>query len=463
MRGGITPVFVETVPEELEDGVLYLSIRYNTAAHLCACGCGMKVVTPLHPTAWEMHWDGRTVSLSPSIGNWQFPCRSHYFIRRNRIVKARGLAGWKIERDRERDRRKRSAWFRHRASQTGGEAQKAPLLGRAPVDEQGSAGSRSYPDHAAGGPEASRGGGRSGDAAAEPPVRGRRGDSVRDLMTRRKALDSLATHAENAPAVALSISRSPDMAAYGTSDLHLRDLMGHIAMHLLASGQSLAYSADLRADGFPDLLLQLLIRHQGHSHHCGKIAVTDYLAWPVHIRMTLEQLDEFCVGHGEAVRLTFLAQDGAKLTWEQRRAMPPREPGAGEWESGLSAMRATMCGETVARIAAGGRIEGYKGRMPGVAEEVLLSLEARQPVFLLGGFGGCARGIAETIGLVERKDRSPQGWAGSEKFSQYTPDDMHNGLSREDNAILADTPHIDVMVRLAWAGVQRSLKQAAAS
>ena len=321
---------------------------------------------------------------------------------------------------------------------------------------------RPYPDNAAGGPETSRGGGRPGSAAAGPPVRSGRGDSVRDLMARRKALDSLATHAENAPAVAVSISESPDMAAYGTSDLHLRDLMGNIAMHLLASGQSLAYGADLRADEFPDLLLQLLVRYQGHPHHCGKIAVTDYLAWPVHIRMTLEQLDEFCVGHGEAVRLAFLDRDGARLEWDRRRAMSPCEPDAGEWESGLSAMRATMCGETVARIAAGGRIEGYKGRMPGIAEEVLLSLEARQPVFLIEGFGGCARGIAEAIGLVERKDRSPQGWAGSERFSRYTPDDLRNGLSREHNAILAGTPHIDQMVELAWAGVQRSLEQASA-
>lgn len=271
------------------------------------------------------------------------------------------------------------------------------------------------------------------------------------------------THAGNAPAVAISVSESPDMAAYGTSDLHLRDLMGHIAMHLLASGQSLAYGGDLRANGFTDLLFQLLIRYRGHPEHCGEIGVTDYLAWPVHIRMALDEIDEFCAGHGESVRLAFLDRNGGRLEWDRRRAMSPREPDDGEWESGLSAMRATVCGETVARIAAGGRIEGYKGRMPGVAEEVLLSLEAQQPVFLLGGFGGCARGIAEVVGLVERKKQSAGTWTGSELFTQFTPDDLHNGLSREDNAILADTPHIDEMVALAWRGVQRSLKQAAAS
>ena len=270
------------------------------------------------------------------------------------------------------------------------------------------------------------------------------------------------THPEPAPAVAVSVSESSDMEAYGTSRLHLRDLMGHIAMRMLGSGQSLAYGGDLRADGFTDLLFQLLIRYRGHPNHCGEVGVTDYLAWPVHIRMTLDEVDEFCAGHGESVRLAFLGQDGSRPGWERRRAMPSHEPDDGEWESGLTAMRATMCGETVARIAAGGRIENYKGRMPGVAEEVLMSFEARQPVFLLGGFGGCARGIAEAVGLVERVDESSgSSWAGNELFSRFTPDDLRNGLSREANAILADTPHIDQMVSLVWRGVQRSLNQVA--
>ena len=129
MRTEITPVFVETVPEELEDGVLYISLRYRTAAHKCACGCGMKVATPIHPTAWAMHWNGREVSLSPSIGNWQFPCRSHYLIRRNRIVQARDLANWEIERGRERDREKRSIWLRRQAQQVGGEEKKGAGAG----------------------------------------------------------------------------------------------------------------------------------------------------------------------------------------------------------------------------------------------------------------------------------------------------------------------------------------------
>jgi hypothetical protein len=77
--------FVEFIPDELQDGILYVSVAYATAAHKCCCGCGHEVVTPLTPTDWKLIFDGQTVSLDPSIGNWSFPCQSHYWIRRNGV------------------------------------------------------------------------------------------------------------------------------------------------------------------------------------------------------------------------------------------------------------------------------------------------------------------------------------------------------------------------------------------
>jgi Family of unknown function (DUF6527) len=73
--------FVEFMPKLLDDGVLYVSMTYATASHRCFCGCGMKVVTPLSPTDWRLTFDGDSLSLHPSIGNWSYPCRSHYIRR----------------------------------------------------------------------------------------------------------------------------------------------------------------------------------------------------------------------------------------------------------------------------------------------------------------------------------------------------------------------------------------------
>jgi hypothetical protein len=101
----IRPELVESAPLDLSPGVLYISERFNTALHLCPCGCGEKVITPFSPARWQLLRDGGTVSLHPSIGNWDYACRSHYFIRRNQIVwcdefSPREIA-WVKERDRQ--------------------------------------------------------------------------------------------------------------------------------------------------------------------------------------------------------------------------------------------------------------------------------------------------------------------------------------------------------------------------
>ena len=77
--------FVENAPEVLEPDTLYVSIPFATVLHSCACGCGHEVVTPLSPSGWALTYDGVSVSLSPSIGNWNFPCRSHYVIAHDKV------------------------------------------------------------------------------------------------------------------------------------------------------------------------------------------------------------------------------------------------------------------------------------------------------------------------------------------------------------------------------------------
>lgn len=83
-----TVQFVDYMPEVINQGELYVSMKYSVVIHLCACGCGEKVVTPLSPDDWQLKYDGETISLYPSIGNWDFPCRSHYWVRKNMIVNA---------------------------------------------------------------------------------------------------------------------------------------------------------------------------------------------------------------------------------------------------------------------------------------------------------------------------------------------------------------------------------------
>ena len=114
----LTHKFVECIPDTLEDAVLYISVKYGTAVHRCCCGCGREVVTPLTPTDWKLIFDGETVSLHPSIGNWNFPCRSHYWIRNNRVAWAEDWPDWKIEAAAAEDQREQASFYKARASKT---------------------------------------------------------------------------------------------------------------------------------------------------------------------------------------------------------------------------------------------------------------------------------------------------------------------------------------------------------
>lgn len=103
--------FVEHIPERLEPGVLYVSMEYATSAHSCCCGCGEEVVTPFTPTDWRMTFDGETISLRPSIGNWTLKCRSHYVIDHSKVIEAGPWSEEQVEAERRRDRAAKARFY----------------------------------------------------------------------------------------------------------------------------------------------------------------------------------------------------------------------------------------------------------------------------------------------------------------------------------------------------------------
>lgn len=89
--------FVTAIPERLASKTIYVSIDYATAVHKCACGCGAEVVTPISPTDWKLIFDGASVSLNPSVGNWSLACQSHYWIKNDRAVWAEAWSQERID------------------------------------------------------------------------------------------------------------------------------------------------------------------------------------------------------------------------------------------------------------------------------------------------------------------------------------------------------------------------------
>lgn len=104
--------FVETIPDDIEPGIIYISGSRRTAIHLCVCGCGHEVITPISPTDWQLKFDGESVSLNPSIGLWKFKCRSHYWIIKNQIRHSDPWNEWQVQQGREKEKQRREDFYR---------------------------------------------------------------------------------------------------------------------------------------------------------------------------------------------------------------------------------------------------------------------------------------------------------------------------------------------------------------
>ena len=256
-------------------------------------------------------------------------------------------------------------------------------------------------------------------------------------------------------AVAIAISDSPEMAGLGLAPEHLRDAMAEIARHLLAMGARLVYGGDLRANGFTELLFELVARYRRDAD-LGDVrpAIVNYLAWPIVVSKPAGELQALAQELTGLAELHCLDRYGAELAIAALDGMARPQVTEADWADALTAMRDILTEVSDARVVLGGRVDGYKGRMPGIAEEALTALEAGQPLFILGGFGGCARDVAAMLKLVPQPPIAPT-WAGREAFEPFDESALTNGLTAEENGVLARTVHVDEAVALILRGLLR--------
>ena len=213
--------------------------------------------------------------------------------------------------------------------------------------------------------------------------------------------------------VAVSVSDSDALPRYGLTASHLRTMTDELHLYLLIAGLRIAYGGKLEPDKLADpdnftlRLFNLVSGYRGLAKKLGaKLApIINVAPWPLWKLYDDNVLNVFGT-IADLVEVPCPNLGGAET---ELRPLPsgyvvPDMPlHQYAWGPAMTAMREKMTHESFARIAVGGKIEGYKGRYAGLIEEPLLSLRAAKPLFLVGALGGCIRLV---IDLLEQRDRA---------------------------------------------------------
>jgi len=150
------------------------------------------------------------------------------------------------------------------------------------------------------------------------------------------------------------------------------------------------------------------------------------------------------------------------------------------WSRCLTEMREKMESECDARIFIGGRTKGFKGKCPGILEELLIALEHKHPVYLVGAFGGITYDVIDALNNIHANSFTDEYYFESKEykdlFTLYNsrqPNNLinykqyfttlqnlnfkglsdQNGLTESENKRLAVTPHISEIVYLILKGL----------
>lgn len=280
--------------------------------------------------------------------------------------------------------------------------------------------------------------------------------------------------------IGISISELSEyeLTKIGQSPAHLEFLIQDISRHLLARKNKLIFGGDLRPNGFTDFLFHEASALQSRLNS-EDIFVENYLAWPIYLR------DDVNIAAWKAKynQLSEMKEvpppdEVLNLIPDLKSYLAPHDVERKYvWAKSLTLMRYTMIANCDARICAGGKQNGYLGRMPGVLEEIIIAKTLTRPIFLLGGFGGMTQTVCNLIETGSIPKQLTKDWqiannlgyselldyleTNDKEFAPHWNDinslltikDLNNGLSKKENLILFSTPFVDEAIHLVLKGL----------
>ena len=279
--------------------------------------------------------------------------------------------------------------------------------------------------------------------------------------------------------VSISDPSNEELISIGQNSKHLVQLSQDITRHLLARSAILIYGGDLRPDGFTQFILdEAQVLKTRMQSRCSFL-IKNYIAWPIYHNDTLD-IKSWKTKHRNVAKMIECSypDDVKDLIPSVDYFLPPTNiQNSYVWSRCLTEMRMKMIEDCDVRICAGGRHYRYKGKMPGVLEEIVIAIEMERPLFLLGGFGGVTSNVCKLIeSKIEPeeltldwqiqhnfgykqlldfcKSREPKHAVNYDSIAKLLKDaNLRNGLSMEENKRLFNTPFVDEALKLILKGL----------
>ncbi|MNU46043.1 hypothetical protein D3C71_348970 [compost metagenome] len=275
--------------------------------------------------------------------------------------------------------------------------------------------------------------------------------------------------------IGISISESDNLKQLGYDLPHLRDVMIETARYILSLGGALAYGGDMRNGGFTELFFDLLNHYKLPDRSEPKERFYSFLSWPLHLDLTKQQESDL-INH---VTFKKIAPPSDIKVDRETHLIPKGADNLYVWSRCLTEMRQQMEHSCDARIFIGGRAKGFKGKYPGILEELLIALEHEHPIYLVGAFGGIANTIIDLLN-ADACDLSNEFYKSDADYQEFIAyynaqnngtsidyDEIKkqieglgwkgvskkNGLTISENKRLATTPHISEIVYLILKGL----------
>ena len=187
------------------------------------------------------------------------------------------------------------------------------------------------------------------------------------------------------------------------------ELLGQITGALLREGAKLAYGGDFQPDGTLHKIIDAAKAVPPDFFDRKDKRVRNYLGFPSFLRPEVVAAKKEYADTIEFDELmTLFHQEIEDLNLKKDIWFAARPVVAGEtyqsnhhlaWAISLFRMRVRLIQDIDALIVFGGKDGNSWGRFSGVAEEVMLAIAFRKPVYVLGGLSGAASEVGKLLGL----------------------------------------------------------------